>query len=393
MSATDVKGTERAAPLPIGAVLHRAEERHEQLKSQLDVFCSGPRTDKRELARFEAEVLAFFGELKPQVQRMQTTAQFEFLAHIADEWQTLMTTRLRRPIDVWAEIGLELPTRQLKPYRRRLTRQEVRERLEGGARDVSFSRKLIHLYNQIDYLNWLAERPELLHHKGSTQDERDNDWYVSRLMLASDVVTGRIRLEDQLPVESFTELSSCWLQDVKRVLAYFRWMEESHRTAAQLNADAPPTNDTLMYYAVCDQLHESLLDESRKAHCDSFEVIAEWINREFLDNGKLRTDEHSLAQAGVAQKAFRIWQQTGSEDGDANWLEATRFCRSFYENIIPAVVDSAPDRADVVIQALCPTCPPGDVPELVDALEAAIAIEYLPTSLLRQCTLPDSRYL
>ena len=382
---------DKSVAITLAAKLRHVLEAHDVLRNKVDLFRGELTTDSTRRADFIREIKSFLDTLRPVCGDLRTTAQYEQVSGLADEWQTILSELLREPLDVREVIGLRLPTADLRPMGRRLTRQEVLQTLKRRASETAQFRKLSHLFSQIDWLYRLTKSPEILHERfPSTSEEMDRDWSFACQFLAADVLDGRLRMTEQLDAEAFSTLTATWLEDTKRLMAYMSWLAESQDKPAS----APGRdNNGKHYYRVCESLHHALLDKSRKAAVESFFDVADWIKVEFLTGGSLKMCEGSPAWRLVANKAHRIWEQTGRNDPERNWFRAEQYVRGYFEAIIPAVIDVDRKSVRAILNAVTPQRTEGPGCEIISVFEAAIAIECLDPDLVREDYKPERSYL
>jgi hypothetical protein len=376
---------------PLAVALREAQETHELLKNKLQFFRGDFDETLDERATFIAQVRCFLDSLRPHCERLRTTAQYEQISNIADEWQTLLTEILREPIDVRDVIGLKLPANDLTPSPRRLPLHEVQQTLKRRALETAQFRKLAQLFAQIDWLYRWTKSPEMLHQRyPSTHQEMEQDWSYACQFLAADVLEGRLRIADQLNVDAFDFLTETWLDDTKRLMAYIRWFSDVN--AAEPSALAR-MNDGRYYFNVCESLHNSLRDDARKAPPELFCDIGAWIQRQYPSSDVVSAPKGSPSWKLISRKAQRIWERTGRTNADANWRQAEDYVRGYYEHIIPAVIDRSQDSIQSVLAAVTPQREETAGCEIINTFEAAVAIEFLDPTVISAHYRPERSYL
>lgn len=310
----------------------------------------------------------FLDQLRQSVPQVRTTAAADLLGQFASEWQTIFTAELRIPRDISDifRIGRApddceptLTYAKVAPLQREIILERIRERAFLISKDWK--------------LNWLkrqlfafSARPELIHKTILTPPVRtpEDDWREACVFFACDVVDARVDLALQLGVCAFEFLENVWLEDMKRLKAYFFW------EAAQPNGELADANE--FYGKACDDIRARLGDNAIKSGAESFSPIADWLKKEILDHGQLDTQTRPYARCLVEKKAWRLWNRTKCEDSSRNWQSAESYARSFYENLIPAVVDRNRKAIDAIRRAVLDESPANSTREIVNALEVAV---------------------
>lgn len=305
--------------------------------------------------------------LKPHAASPASTAEYDLLNRVASELQMALSSVLRLPLDVRQTLGLRLPTADLRPSPRLVSRDEVHRSLRRRADEIARSRKLLDLMRKLQIF---TKSPNLIHASiPSTHAEMTQDFYDACVFLAADVISGKIRLADQLETGALDFLGGVWLDDVKRLTAYVAW--------EQADEPAAPEVGDRFYLRACEMLHRRACNVADKASLTAFDRIGRWLNDKFLTDGRLIVHNHNAAQALVESKAHRIWLCTGRKDPEENWRAAESYSRAFYENIIPGVVEGHPDALTAVVQAVSAEGIAGSTCEIANAFEAALLLEFV----------------
>ncbi len=202
----------------------------------------------------------------------------------------------------------------------------------------------------------------------SSSEETLRDWHDATILLAVEILDGRIDFARHIDPSSYWRLEEdSWLQDVKHSKAYGIWLDRGGGTDLQKEIED--------YIRADEQVRARLLDPAIKATIDEFAPVHAYLNRRYITNEELDSEKSGTAKL-VGLKAFRFWQATGASEIE-NWNRAERYCKLFYGNIIPAVTRKSLDHVRAVLAAL--EIPRGieraDV--AVNCFEMAIAIYFL----------------
>ncbi|MEO2027183.1 MAG: hypothetical protein ABGZ23_15020, partial [Fuerstiella sp.] len=138
--------------------------------------------------------------------------------------------------------------------------------------------------------------------------------------------------------------------------------------------------------------HRRLTDPEIKADASAFGHIAQWLRAEFLNDGRLCAAK-PLCHATIERKARRLWERTESKDAAENWRRAEEYVRDFYENLLPAIVESDQLAVASVLSAAAPCPETGASCELVDSLEVAIVTYFFDPKLMNEFFEGHATYL
>lgn len=369
--------------------LNQLVEQNEELRSRVDLCGEDAVLDEVLRNDLVDQVVEFLQRLQPHAASVASTAEYDVINRIASEWQVTLSSVFNRPIDVRQLLKLPLPQANLRPSPRSISRDDVFRSLQIQADDIATKRKLTGLIRQVNLLNCqvsqFTKSPDLIHANiPSDEVQMHRDFYDACLFFGVKVLNGTIRMADQLEASTYEFLEGIWLNDVKRLMAYISW---------ELAGEPDGTPDHRSFYLeVCSQLHARLLDPKRKAGGDSFERVCGWIEGRYLTGRQLRPDKSSAARELIEEKAERIWKETGSSDSQANWRAAENYAMAFYQNIIPAIRDKSHDAAAAVLAALHDR-DDGLSAEVVNAFEAAIVLEFLPSEIVRRIYRMDHSFV
>lgn len=222
---------------------------------------------------------------------------------------------------------------------------------------------------------WLLTQVERLAAEGSSDEERADDWHQAQVYLALKVLDGTHPLPGRWTSDAYHHLESVWLDEVRRLLAYLLWKEEGE----------PLWGDGLShYYGACDRIRTGLKELSKGSDAD-FEEVRTYLRKEYLvsagprDRSAVDDRPGSSGNELIARKAQRLWE-VGQGDGERlDWARATSYVKTFYESIIPAVLDGDPECRRRVLNAVGLDDTDRDHwrHTIVNAFEAAVTLYFL----------------
>jgi len=305
----------------------------------------------------------------------RSTETFEWLNHVATEWQVALSSILREPRDLREQIvGLSLPDME---YSCLLSEEEVYRYLQSKAYQIGQERKLGRLFEQ--YLELKHHRARIHENIPSTPKEREKDWYTAEVCFATEVLDGRISFVRQIAPECYPRLENVWVEDVKRMKAYLIW----EKSGMPFEEDGGKRE----YWQACDELRQFAMQASAKASLASFEQVRLYVEQLYLSGEEVDASHDSSAHALIARKALRLWELEKPQNREKEtWAAAERYVRGFYENIIPAVLGTNPEDIQTALEAFCNAHGASRPNYIANAFEAAIVFHFLSPELLgRYC--------
>ena len=233
------------------------------------------------------------------------------------------------------------------------------------ALQVSRSRKAEALYNlaALDYT------------VPSTDQEMKMDWHNATVHIADNVVTATILLSDLAPA-CFPWIESVWLSEVKKSIAYFRWVATREDEAVGFWCSKHLRENH--YFEACAELRKLLVERRAKDRLDNFQTIRDYLRTNYLDEFGCLNGEHS--DELIATKVKRLALRVAPPICD---IRATEYTKNFYENIIPAVEDSDQEACVAVLQAFQHGGTWPDFPDIINCFEASIAISFLDSRMIQ----------
>jgi hypothetical protein len=207
----------------------------------------------------------------------------------------------------------------------------------------------------------------------STWEEEEKDRQDARVLLASEVLDGRIDFARDIEPGSYGRLENCWLQDVKDSKAYLLWLARGG-TVDEARSEGD-------YVGANVQIMAKLLDAATKAPDAEFASVRDYLNQRYLTDGQLDLEKPETKPL-IRNKATRLSQKRPG-NRDENRLRAVEYVVQFYENIIPAVGDNSPEHVRRVVEALEVQAWRERADIVVNCFEMAIAIYFLNAATVR----------
>jgi len=208
----------------------------------------------------------------------------------------------------------------------------------------------------------------------STPEAMLNDLLDARALLSYKVLQGEIPFV-QLEAPSYGHLEGSWLRRVKQLLAYFIWeIRVKHNQSGSASGD---------FFEAAKVIRGWLLERPR-ADLGGFERVKSYLQQRYLgSDGRL---DHTKAEtkALIGNKAYRIWQNTGETNPDLNWSRAKLYVTMFYESIVGAVIDDNKRKTATLLKAFEFSKSPDNGYVIINAFEAALAINFLNKAVLAE---------
>lgn len=208
----------------------------------------------------------------------------------------------------------------------------------------------------------------------SSLDEIKLDYYNACTYFSSKILEGKLDPTYQVPPELYECLEEVWLEEVKHLKAYENWQKEG---ANRIYEESTTVN---YYFQACQQITASLVAPYIKAPLSRFKEAKKYLKDNYLtEEGKLDEDKSNKL---IEIKSYRIWETTKNWNHSENWLSAQQYVEDFYENIIPAVVDSNPESITKVKNAIQAIKDPAHY-HIINCFEVALVIYFLPSEVLQ----------
>jgi hypothetical protein len=294
----------------------------------------------------------------------------------ARDWEEMFFSAFHEPLDLRRRSGICVPPRNLEPVYTPIAESEVESYLRVKANDIAKARKLTLLFRR-----WaeLKSHPERIHAEiGSSGQEQNEDWYWAGACFALEVLEGKIPFAHRIGPDQYDLLERVWLEDVKRLRAYFLW----EGAGSHWHEDG----GVQYYFRVTDHLRQAALEPRQKASRQSFTRAETYIEQSYLCDGRVDAGADSTAHDLIAKKAYRIWDRTGhTRPASANWVDAERYVKRFYDHVVLAVNEGRLEDLRAVADAIC-SGHDGQCPcDVVNCFEALLVISYLDPAKLRDC--------
>jgi hypothetical protein len=217
-----------------------------------------------------------------------------------------------------------------------------------------------------------------------TEEEKAKDRYWAGVAFVADVIEGHENFPSRIGKSSYRRLEEMWLKEIKQYMAYIHTL----LTWDDL-AGSHPQRDRQDYEEICKHLRELLLTQT-KGKKSEFEEPKSYIEERYLSGGKLDLDKPE-ARKLVEKKAHRfsekILESGGTPDDFTNWIDAETYTKMFYENIIPAILETDPKKAEektlTVLRALQFSETTKNRYHVVNCFEVALAIYFLDAQIVK----------
>ncbi len=279
-------------------------------------------------AAFVLEARLVVNQLKEAAVQTEYRQDYEWIRDSLEKWRGVFLSVLKIPED----ISIPAPGRLLKTAQT-TGRCDIDpdEWLRKRAYELAKERAVRKVKQ--------ATAEEILRQNPSTDEEAFEDWAVANALLACEILDGGIELT-QLRSRWYGRLESCWLEEIKRLKAYFRWQQRGNGFDTELEKQD--------YYDACNEVQLRILQADRKRSPSEFEAVGHYVRARYL---KGHVVDPSKARPLIATKARRLWE-LGASDAARNWLAAEQYVKGFYGNIITAAEGNA-DACNVVAALVC----------------------------------------
>lgn len=313
---------------------------------------------------------------KQSAQEVESEDEYNCLLNAAREWEEMFFSAFHESLDLRNRSGIFIPPRNLEPIYTPIAESEVESYLRVKANDIAKARKLTLLFRR-----WaeLRSHPDRIHAEiRSSDEEQKEDWYWAVACFALEVLEGKIPFAHRIGPDHYHLLEEVWLEDVKRLRAYFLW----EAAGSHWSEDA----GVQYFFLATDRLRQAALEPKQKASRQSFARAGTYIEQSYLCNGTVDPTVDSTAHDLIKKKAYRIWDRTGhTRPASANWPDAERYVKRFYDHIVPAVNEGRLEDLRVVTDAIC-SGHDGQCPcDIVNCFEALLVISYLDPAKLQDC--------
>lgn len=289
---------------------------------------------------------------------------YRWLTDAAIKWQFIFSALLNIPKNIHippASEQLHFPPPPLQTF----SEEELKRWVEQKSFSLSRDRRVRDILMQLDRI-----LPE------SDAKSKNMDWRNAEVILASEVLDGKINFAGRIGSTSYWRLENIWLAEVKRLRAYLHW--ENRR-------DGFDSVDHLSdYYQACQYIREMLVDAGIKASPTEFAGVKAYLEDLYLNDGKIDRDNKPATNILISTKASQIWESTGITDHVSNWIDAETYTRMFYESIIPAVMEDDRESVLTVLKAFQSSETFGNCHHLINCFETALAIYFLNAEVIQQ---------
>lgn len=333
---------------------------HVLMKDHEDLYFRAIKNDKSITEKHD-RLDAFVKEIDKLLVRMydlgketRSWDEYKWLTDSIFKWQVVFASTLNIP----RQINLPEPPQNLLPKlpaEHALTEAEICYLLDRNSK-------------------YLATMQEL--QEGSLLGISQHDIQKqAEVYLASDILDGQINFASRISSDSYWRLERVWLDDIKRLLAYFLWKSRGCGFDQQSAIDD--------FLKASSHLRGLLGNLGMKARASEFGEAKAYIESKYLINGKInfRNPEVKIL---IARKAEQIREKNNCTDDIQNWIEAENYVQMFYENIIPAVTNNDLEKTLVVLKSFQYSNAIENSYHIINAFEVALAIYFLDIKIIHK---------
>ncbi len=334
--------------------------RHDAYYEQALQFLSKGKIKKSILNEFKEQVDAFLNDIVVMSKYSVIISDYRWLSETLNKWINIYKQLFNKTKRIQLHVPSDKMILPTAPSGRCLTEEEIEERLSNLA-----EQRAIYRIREL--------------HRDSEFSERVEDWHIAEVMFAKEVIEGSLKFDENIPSSSYPRLQKIWLNDVKKLIAYFIWVTRG--------CPLTPSYHNQDYEQACNKVRSMLTDHSRKADLSKFLEVKAFIENRYLTNGLLDKNKPDV-KAATQRKASRIeslilamGEQTHELE---NWYDATAYMKLYFENIIPAVIEKNEESVLSVLKGFQFTKTASKKLHVVDAFEVAVAISFLDENVVNK---------
>lgn len=340
-------------------IISELRERHAVYYEQALEYLSKEEVKSATLADFMKNVDLFLNDVVLLSKYSVIISDYRWLSETLNKWVNIYKQLFNKT----KRIELHVPNNRMilptAPSGRFLTEHEVEERIKNIAEQRA-------IYRIRDV------------HRDSEFHERTEDWHIAEVMFAKEVIEGALTLHENISSTSYPRLQKIWLNDIKKIIAYFIWVSNGR--------NINPSSHDIDYQNACDRVRAMLVEVNRKANLSSFLEVKAFIENRYLTNGILDKSKPDVIEA-TNRKAARIesllFQQNRNTHELDNWYDATAYMKLFFENIIPAVIERNEESVLSVLKSFQFANTTTEKLHVVDAFEVSVAISFLDANMIK----------
>ncbi|MDD5269263.1 MAG: hypothetical protein PHO08_19470 [Methylococcales bacterium] len=237
--------------------------------------------------------------------------------------------------------------------------------IKQAAEKISEVRRLMVLGSHYEYY---------IHHIndiGSSDEDKKADWERAVTFLGSCVLYEDNVQFNQLDPECYQHLELTWLDEIKKLTAYFIWLGVSQ------------TSHVDNYLEACNKVNYLLLNREPQPS-QLFSDAHTYINEKYLTTEGFFDEKKKKAISEIEARSHRGWEINNSLSPIDNWLNAKNYLKVFYENIIPAIEDKSKIHISNIIRAVYDDKKSADPYRIVSCFEVILMINFLDKKIVRE---------
>lgn len=179
----------------------------------------------------------------------------------------------------------------------------------------------------------------------SSDQQRTTDWVLAETFFCLDILKGDLDFCNCISEDLLDILSRVWLHDVLRLHAYMLWKTQK-KEPFQINEAARQQD----FYDACSSFRARIASKDSKCH--SMEVrliISDYIARKYLNLEEYKAGRYVLdrvkSNVVIKRRAQRSFDISQNHDMNRNYFHAEEYVRTFFENIIPSMLEDGETAA------------------------------------------------
>lgn len=309
--------------------------------------------EERNALRAEADKL--INDIKTFSEIADSFDDYRWLSDAALKWESIFTSIFKEP----QVIMLSLPKKKwLPPTPPVFTEEEIKNWVRGYAAFSAYARRAEH---------------------GGRDTSQIKNWRTGEVIFASEVLEGKINFVTRISSESYWRLEEIWLEEVKRLQAYFEWQRKDNKS--------PFLEREKDFFGACNHIRKDLLiNPDMKAPLSKFNEVKSYIQENYLgQDGKLRfPNEGTKVHELISKKANRIHEAAKTTKPNTNWFCAEMYVKMFYENIIPAIEEKNEEKILRVLKAFQYSNMNYFIVNTINCFETSLAICFLDQDIIKK---------
>ena len=244
-----------------------------------------------------------------------------------------------------------------------VSKDSYEEFIKQAAEKISVIRRLASISEEF------KRRIHEINSISSTTQEMESDWRNACSFINSKILYEEGKKFMDLDPACYPQLEKAWLQEMKKVRAYFIWEQENQ------------SNATLNYLRVCDSLNAALLERTTLSE-SLFINVRDYIEKKYLTGNGTLDETRKEVTVEIDARAHRAWEFNPKTSEIEYRPIVKKYLEGFYENIIPAVVKKSTVHVEKIFQSFRNETGP-DPYGIVSCFEVVLALVFLDKSNIK----------